>query len=435
MVIAGLPARLVEGFEILDSIPPLPPGPIRLPTADGGFIPLTDEILSQHVLLVGGIGQGKTNVICHLLAALREHMTTSDIAVVFDPKGDYHKRFFRQGDVVVNDPDPSRDRDLLPWNLLAEVRASRTDLEETTNEIGRTLFDEAIECSQNPFFPLAAKDLFVSSLTHLATRKQANGDHLTNAHIVSFWNNSNTLKNLQSVVRTDRSHAGAISYIDTPGVTTQGVLASVAQVVNDLFVGRFKDPGTFSIRETIRGKGARCVFLEYDVSTGKALAPVYKILVDLAIKEALSRKRAAGRVFFVIDEFRLLPHLMHMDHGVNFGRSEGAHFIVGMQNIAQVRAAYGPEAASILSAFNTVLGFRVTDEDTRAFVKGIAGKNRKLVAAPSLAPGPPVQQIVDGYVVEDHDVWNLRPGEAICVMPGAQAPFRASLALYRGAVG
>jgi type IV secretory pathway TraG/TraD family ATPase VirD4 len=425
----GSQVRLVEGSSTVHGLPHFPRASIEMPTATGA-IPISDELLSQHILLIGGIGQGKTNAIYHLLAGLRRHMTSEDIAVIFDPKGDYHKTFFRPGDIVINDPDLHRTSDVNPWNLLAEVRASSHDREETTNEIAHTLFDEAIEHSSQPFFPMAAKDLFGAVLHYLAQRTGT-----SNAQMVRFWNNPNTLKNLQAVIKSEKDKAGLANYIDSAAAAqAQGVMASVIQVVGGLFVGRFADEGTLSIRETIRKKQRRCIFLEYDVSTGKALAPIYKVLVDLAIKEALSRHRVAGRVFFVIDEFRLLPHLMHMDHGVNFGRSEGAHFIIGMQNIAQVRAAYESEAASILSAFNTVFAFRVTDDDTRTFVKGIAGRNRKLVSVPSVVAGPPIQEMTEGNVVEDHEVWSLRPGEAICFFPGAEAPFRTWLHLFKASL-
>ena len=42
----------------------------------------------------------------------------------------------------------------------------------------------------------------------------------------------------------------------------------------------------------------------------------------LAIKESLCRsKEDKGNVYFIMDEFRLLRPLSHMDNGINFGRS------------------------------------------------------------------------------------------------------------------
>ena len=86
---------------------------------------------------------------------------------------------------------------------------------------------------------------------------------------------------------------------------------------------------------------------------------MYRVLIDLAIKEALGlgRAKSRGSVFFVLDEFALLPHLGHISNGINFGRSLGLKFMVGTQNVNQVLKAYGAESgASILSGFGSVLG-------------------------------------------------------------------------------
>ena len=102
-----------------------------------------------------------------------------------------------------------------------------------------------------------------------------------------------------------------------------------------------------------------------------------------------------------------------------------------MQSHAQVKAAYDEEADSILSGFNTVIAFRTTNPETRSFIQGIAGSNQKLVLI-SKIPGHPVQQVVKGQVVEDHDIWHLRPGQAIVFMPG-HGPFVTQLKKYEPA--
>ena len=48
---------------------------------------------------------------------------------------------------------------------------------------------------------------------------------------------------------------------------------------------------------------------------------MYRLLIDLALKEALGRSHSAGDVYMIIDEFKLLPKLQHIDDALNFGRS------------------------------------------------------------------------------------------------------------------
>ncbi|MFN5928283.1 MAG: type IV secretory system conjugative DNA transfer family protein, partial [Roseiflexaceae bacterium] len=170
-----------------------------------------------------------------------------------------------------------------------------------------------------------------------------------------------------------------ISYIGASGSSDQslGVLSELQQMVREIFIGNFRKSGTMSVRQLVRNKNAKFVFIEYDISVGNILTPIYRLILDFAIKEALSRTRSEGNVWFVIDEFRLIPHLQHIDNGVNFGRSLGAKFIIGIQNVAQIYEAYGePLAKSLLSGFLTTIAFRVNDASSREFIKQLYGKRR-----------------------------------------------------------
>lgn len=145
------------------------------------------------------------------------------------------------------------------------------------------------------------------------------------------------------------------------------------------------------------------------------MTPIYKALFDLAIKETLNRKRTEGNVYFVIDEFSLLPHLYHISDGVNFGRSLGAKFIVAIQNCQQMIDAYGMQNAySILSAFGTVVAFRTTEPSTISFIQSHYGTARTRISydvRDYRKGGDDV--LVTGKVVEDWDILALNCGEAI----------------------
>lgn len=149
------------------------------------------------------------------------------------------------------------------------------------------------------------------------------------------------------------------------------------------------------------------------------LTPVYSLVFDLAIKEALGRGRSDGNVYFITDEFRLLPNLEHIDDAVNFGRSLGIKFMIGIQNIEQIYDNYGEQRArSILSGFSTSINFRVNDPKSREYIKEQFGRNRKIeVYATNVQSKGMVEERRDGYVVEDWDITNLQTGQAIIGFP------------------
>jgi len=212
-----------------------------------------------------------------------------------------------------------------------------------------------------------------------------------------------------------------VSYIaDDRSPQTQGVISELQQKVRDVFVGAFRKEGTLSMREAVRRKGGRLIFVEYDLGMGNVLTPIYRLLIDLAIKEALCRSKSEGNVWFIIDEFRLVPNLQHVDDGVNFGRSLGAKFVIGVQNVEQVFYSYGQALArSILSGFLTTIAFRVNDPATRQFVQELYGKNRVYEATTSAQRGKGLmEQVRDANVVEDWDVLRLGVGQSIMSMPG-----------------
>ena len=216
------------------------------------------------------------------------------------------------------------------------------------------------------------------------------------------------------------------SYIyDDASGQTQGVLSELQQQVRELFIGNFKKRGTLSMRELVRQKGGRMIFVEYDLSVGETLTPIYTLLFDLAIKEALSRKKSKGNIFFAVDEFRLLPNLTHIDDAVNFGRSMGVKFMVGLQNIEQMYEVYGQaRARSILSGFLTSICFRVNDHTSVEYVQQLHGRNRKKEVYMAAVQGRGiVENVRDANVVEDWDIQRLKIGEAIIGLPGRE-PFR-----------
>ena len=200
---------------------------------------------------------------------------------------------------------------------------------------------------------------------------------------------------------------------------TQGVISELQQVIRDIFVGNFARNGTIALQPIIQVKGGRTVFIEYDLSMGSVLTPIYSLMFDTAIKTALSRNRSEGNVYFITDEFRLLPNLKHIDDAVNFGRSLGVKFLIGIQNVEQIYDNYGEQRArSIMSGFSTTLNFRLTDAKSKEYIKGIFGQNRKLDAyMPLVQTRGLAEEQRDGFVVEDWDISGLELGQAIVGLP------------------
>ena len=341
--------EILEGLSIKDRISMPPDSDLGIAfIGEDCRIPITSSVLSKHLLYTGTIGTGKTTAMFQLLHQLIEKMTDDDVMVVFDTKGDFREEFYRPTkDVVISSDSKATDY----WNIFKEVLINGNDkAEENLLEIVNQLFEEKIRRSNAPFFPQAAKDVLFGIMSYIIYKNFP--EDLDNAELYAYLRDAN-INDVVDALMSVGDLRGIIDYIYNGGEgseQTQGVYSELRNVANELFIGNFRERGSFSVREFIRKKGGRILFIEYDLSIGKVLTPIYKVMIDLAIKEALSRDKSEGNVFFVIDEFKLLPNLYHIDDGVNFGRSLGAKFIVAMQNIQQIIDGYGYEKAhSILS--------------------------------------------------------------------------------------
>lgn len=392
-----------------------PHKPIRAALAGtDSAIRFDDQLLSKHVLFLGSIGSGKTNGMQHLFASLRTNAQPDDVFVVFDTKGDFLEGFYQDGDrVITNQPEPREGRVI--WNIFRDLYGAGAERVDEGFEIATTIFGEELgSAGDNFFFAAAARDVFAAVLETMARGDPA---HQSNRELRQQLEASQA--ELWNLVRAHDDLAGVRHYLAGEGNTAKSVLAFLQQAVRSAFSGVFRESGDFSVRDFVRAKGGTALFVEYDIARGAVLLPVYRVLLDLAIKEALGRSRAGGSVFFLMDEFALLPSLGHLSDGVNFGRSLGLKFIVGSQNVAQVYASYGHEiGTSILSGLGTVFAFRLMDAASRDFVRQRFGANRKHVTTEFAVRFRGLQELVlDGNVIEDWDLSTLTVGSTIASLP------------------
>ena len=385
-------------------------------------IPISNSVLSRHFMLLGGIGTGKTNAFFQIVSQIKDNLSKDDVMIIFDTKGDFYKEFYRPGDIVISNDETAVGPNGTPdyWNIFNEV-ADGEQQYASVMEIAKSLFKEACEKTNQVFFPNAARDIFMSTMLHFLryTRDTGNGQYLNNDSLIDFIKSksSSDFRDMLNSYPDMRAMTSYIATDDSP--QTQGVLSELQQIVRDIFVGNFAKEGTLGLRNLVRQKGGRKIFIEYDLSYGELLTPIYSLMFDMAIKEALGRGRSEGNVYFITDEFRLLPNLQHVDDAVNFGRSLGIRFMIGIQNVEQIYDNYGEERAhSIMSGFLTSLNFRVNDPKSREFIKEQFGKNRKIeVYATAVQSKGMVEERRDGFVVEDWDISNLKIGQAIIGFP------------------
>ncbi len=395
---------------------------------------LNADILSRHLMLIGGTGCGKTNTFFHVVSQLKSQMGDNDVMIVFDTKGDYHKKFFNPYKDLVLSTAREYSEQAAIWNIFEEVAVDGDELDtlsENVMEVAYGIFSEAIhKNNSNPFFPKAAKDIFAAMLNCISRKAGANVElkklYLNNRFLAKQLNALNASL-LKEWVRDWPDQQSVMSYVGDGGSDQGlGVFAELQTLVRQIFVGAFAEKGDFSIRKFVRNRGGRTLFIEYDLSRGALLTPIYKLLIDLALKEGLGRKAGeVGNVYVFCDEFKLLPDLLHIENAVNFGRSQGVKVFAGLQSIEQLTEHYGEaRGKNIIAGFSSVFSFRANDEHTRRFTVGKYGQNQ-VIEWYSLEH----KERRAGNVVEDWELVRLKPGEAIVGLVGHK-PFKFKFDLF-----
>jgi type IV secretory pathway TraG/TraD family ATPase VirD4 len=394
---------------------------------------ISEEMLSKHVLLVGGTGSGKTNLFYHIVKQLKRKLTKDDVMLIFDSKGDFHKKFFVSGDIVIGNSVLYRkisDK----WSIFEEIVADGKDkisVAQNTQEICKSLFAERVEKnSSNPFFPNAARDLLASIITSLVR----DGLNFSNKDLKDTID-STPVDDLRLMLDAHRDLASVAAYIGgKSGAQAQGVLSEMYSVTRDVLTGVFADVGNFSMRQFIRNKGGKTAFLEYDLAIGDILSPIYTLLFDLALKEALGRTATQGNVYLIADELKLLPNLRHLEDGINFGRGLGVKILAGLQSIEQLNANYENEAKArnAVKGFSSIFAFQSNDSNTREYVSKLFGRNMILESFAE-ANGSRHYEKREGFMVEDWDLAALVVGEAIVGLPSVP-PFKYKFDLFKEGV-
>ena len=432
----NLTRELMYGTALTENIPPAYASGNALVILNGkhfgrpSSFGLSESILSRHILLIGGTGTGKTNLFYHIVRQLKAKMTPSDVMMIFDSKGDFCEKFYDSAkDIIIGNSVKYRKASER-WSIHNEVTADGWDsvsIAQNVREICKSFFAQRMEKNNNPFFPAAASDLLGALMISFIRDglKFSNADLKDSLDIM-------TAKDFHDVFSKHKDLQTISTYINPKaGPQSQGVLSEVYSTMRDILTGIFGEAGEFSMRRFIRAKNSRTVFLEYDMAIGDVLAPVYSLLFDLALKEALGRTTTQGNVYMIADELKLLPKLRHLDDGINFGRSLGLKIFAGLQSIEQLKANYEntAQARNAIAGFSTVAAFRSPDPETRNYVSGMFGKNA-VIERLEHADGTPEYKRQDGFVVEDWDIISLRTGEAVVGLPEVP-PFKFKFEEYK----
>ena len=398
---------------------------------------IDEPTVFKNILLLGGAGSGKTNVMNQIVdqtLVWNRSRSKDGVALIFDTKGDFiaHKNFHKPGDYIIGNDKRFRDVSVT-WNIFDEVLADGNapkDYEPNAREIASVLFKDRGSQTQ-PFFVNAARDIFANTIIYFIRRSKDNPEKwqgkLNNELLVRFLL-KHTPEEFAKYFTIYEDMHGLITYIgDGKNNQALGVFGELRLMLYDCFQGIFcKSPTaaqpSFSIRHAVREKKGRTIFILYDMALGETMTPIYRLLVDLALKEALSTS-SNGHTHIFLDELKLLPKVTHLEDALNFGRSKHVSVVAGLQNVGQITSTYGEETGrNILGGFGSVIAMKSNDYESREFVSKRFGPNLVAYRYENRSSSP-IDRERDGMVVEHWHIQNLDTGHAVVGLASQKAPF------------
>ncbi len=440
----GIYTRALFGHNIRDN--PVPEetadrrrGPFSVfqDPVSGKVIGLNKESLSLGCLAVAAPGGGKTNLFDMILSRLLTAMDNQDVIIIFDTKGDYLAEFgsrIPEEERVVIGSGWEYRKITSYHNIFAEIMPRGVDgkLVYTPDsdvdalEIAE-LFFQQMHSETQPVFPAMAEQIVAGIIIYFMRRYwREDQSRLNNQELIHFFQ-SRTTEELKAVFEEDymEDYKSCISYISGKGTQTQGVNSYIGAILRKMFIGPFAmaDPAReFSMMHILTGRKRTVVFIEYDLKRGNALAPMYGILIDQALKNALGgRGDTRKNVYLLLDEWALLPKLKYAADSLSFGRSQGVKVMAGIQNISAIEDLYGEAGArNILAGFQNIYAFRITDYHTRRYIVERLGENYQNISFSAQNESANIQYT--GHTLEEWDLMELELGQAAVVLAG-EAPF------------
>lgn len=422
--------RLLEGQQLQRTVPPTTAcvePVVRLP----GGLTLDDRSCWQYpTMLVGSVGSGKSTLIEQSRQPVLAHADRAgDTVVIFAAKPDV-LRCRRPGDPVisVSATDPASR-----WNLFRELDASDTpDL--TLREIASALFAEQKEKTTQIFFPEAAQEIFYQTVRFMRDFGRTNNIPVSNAELSEFLTRTTVFAQEGAGTGTDGSwqelveryptyFSAARDFIGDGGAQGLGVLSEVRTMLSRLFIGSFNTAdGRFSALQAVRQGGKR-VFILYEPDKARTALPLFRLLLDLMMQQSMSAD-LNHKVWFLLDEFSLLPKLEALTDVLSFGRDPsgngrgGVRVVAAVQSVQLLTRHYTEtEAKTLLSLFPNLITMRVMDPMSRAAFADRYGTARVIYRY--MGEGNrPVTTDCEQKVVTDADFSQLmKPGQALMSLP------------------
>jgi DNA polymerase III delta prime subunit len=347
-----------------------------------GRVAIPRELETNHFLLAGSTGTGKTELALAMARTLSER---GERAVFIDYGANFLTRIARHGDFILN-PFDGRSACWDPW---LELRT-----ESDYMMMARAIVPDGFGESRS--WHGLAQQLVAAALR------------------ASVENGRNTIREFLALLISSPDELAVFAAGTPASVMTQKgnekMFANTRNVLMEyLEPWRYlRDPPKgekgFSIRALIEGAHDRkdkhgrifrpWLFMTFRDDQRAAMQYLSATWMELVIRAKLSlpedRKR---RIWEFIDELAACKRIQSLSDELAFARKRGGAAVIGVQDVAQIRGIYGPEVAqTMLQNLKTKVMLACADPETARYFSDVIGEQRVLRRKKTTTPAQSLKE-------------------------------------------
>ena len=364
---------------------------------------------TQHLMLCGTTGTGKSNCFMQLFPQIR---AMKQRAIVVDTTGEFVSRFYREGKDILINPFDERSVGWSPWDECLK--------DYHYDEVAQGFIPQT---GGDSFWADSSRTVFAECLRYLDSQRTKSVEALLN--LVLYCPLVDIYKNLKDTP--------AANLLDPSGEKTAMSIRSHLAPYLKALKYLPKDKFSFSIREWIENGADNehddsWLFITSTPDQRETLRPLITGLMTIAVNSVMSTApNPDRRVWFMIDELISLNKQEAIPKALAEIRKYGGCIAAGVQNIPQLQEQYGlSETKSLTSLFNTKVIFRNGDPETAKYMSQMLGEQEIMESVEGISYG--AHQMRDGVSLNEHkrmkpvvsatDIMSLNDLEAYLKLPG-----------------
>ncbi len=321
-------------------------------------VPYPEWAETQHTIVSGTTGSGKTVLISDLVSQIRDR---GERCVIYDKMGTYTRSFYDpERDVLLNPLDARAPR----WSPFFEARGPRD-----FDMMAAALIPQQKD-TVDPFWVTAARQLFSNGAGVLwekgVKRNQVLVNHLLKTELTEL---AEAMEGTvaQSIVDPENPKTA----LSVRAMLTANIGA--LELLPDDLSG-----SPFSIRDWVeREDETGCLFLTSRGDQHASLRGLISTWLEIAVNAMLSLEQSDGRrIWIILDELPTLHQVPSLQPGLAESRQFGGCFVLGVQVISALRDLYGRNGAETISGLcGTRVVLAAPDRDTAQWSADCLGRS------------------------------------------------------------